>query len=269
MLPTPDRAAASRLAARPAIPRRPSVHPRRPRRAGPGPTCPAAFPTPTTPPARCSPCATSASVDDRARATPPPPASRWLLDLQNRDGGIPTFCRGWGNLPFDRSGADLTAHALHAWAAWRDRLPAGLRRRVDRRHRPAPSRYLASQQRADGAWVPLWFGNQAAADDENPTYGTARVLRGSARRCDDLLEGHGRQGWPPAASADLLAAPERRRRLGRGGAGARPRWRRRARRRLRWRRRRDTAEALGSRERPGLGACGFANGECRFADLVD
>src|SRR5262249_31093968 len=27
---------------------------------------------------------------------------RWLLDLQNRDGGIPTFCRGWGALPFDR-----------------------------------------------------------------------------------------------------------------------------------------------------------------------
>ena len=26
---------------------------------------------------------------------------RWLLDLQNRDGGMPTFCRGWGTLPFD------------------------------------------------------------------------------------------------------------------------------------------------------------------------
>ncbi len=31
----------------------------------------------------------------------------WLLALQNRDGGWPTFCRGWGVLPFDRSGADL------------------------------------------------------------------------------------------------------------------------------------------------------------------
>src|SRR6185503_15557139 len=30
---------------------------------------------------------------------------RWLADLQNGDGGIPTFCRGWTNLPFDRSGA--------------------------------------------------------------------------------------------------------------------------------------------------------------------
>ena len=38
----------------------------------------------------------------------------WLLNLQNRDGGWPTFCRGWGHLPFDRSGCDLTAHALRA-----------------------------------------------------------------------------------------------------------------------------------------------------------
>src|SRR5262249_56792584 len=36
---------------------------------------------------------------------------RWLLELQNRDGGMPTVCRGWGKLPFDRSGADLTAPA--------------------------------------------------------------------------------------------------------------------------------------------------------------
>ncbi len=38
----------------------------------------------------------------------------WLLDLQNRDGGWPTFCRGWGKLPFDQSAPDLTAHALRA-----------------------------------------------------------------------------------------------------------------------------------------------------------
>src|SRR5262249_49589540 len=33
--------------------------------------------------------------------------SDWLLEMQNHDGGVPTFCRGWGHLPFDRSGADL------------------------------------------------------------------------------------------------------------------------------------------------------------------
>jgi squalene-hopene/tetraprenyl-beta-curcumene cyclase len=42
---------------------------------------------------------------------------RWLLGLQNRDGGWPTFCRGWGKLPFDRSGSDLTAHVLRAFRA--------------------------------------------------------------------------------------------------------------------------------------------------------
>ena len=26
---------------------------------------------------------------------------QWLLDLMNRDGGIPTFCKGWGYLPFE------------------------------------------------------------------------------------------------------------------------------------------------------------------------
>src|SRR6185437_10348816 len=36
--------------------------------------------------------------------------------------------------------------------------------------------YLAREQRPDGSWLPLWFGNQHAPDDINPTYGTARVL---------------------------------------------------------------------------------------------
>jgi len=102
-------------------------------------------------------------------------AVRWLLDLQNRDGGIPTFCRGWSHLPFDRSGADLTAHALAAWTRWRDRLPESLRRRVDVATGRALG-YLADAQRPDGAWLPLWFGSEHAGDETNPTYGTARVV---------------------------------------------------------------------------------------------
>lgn len=102
-------------------------------------------------------------------------AVRWLLDLQNRDGGIPTFCRGWTNLPFDRSGPDLTAHALHAWSAWRDRLPPALARRVATAESRAIG-YLASHQQPGGSWRPLWFGNQHTTDEENPTYGTAKVL---------------------------------------------------------------------------------------------
>ena len=112
---------------------------------------------------------------------------RWLLDLQNRDGGIPTFCRGWGALPFDRSGTDLTAHAVRAWLAWRRDLSPPLQSRVDRALDRAID-YLADAQRADGAFVPLWFGNQHVSGEENPTYGTSRVLlalraaRGQTRR---------------------------------------------------------------------------------------
>ena len=34
----------------------------------------------------------------------------------------------------------------------------------------------SKHQRPDGSWLPLWFGNQHAPDDINPTYGTAKVL---------------------------------------------------------------------------------------------
>lgn len=100
----------------------------------------------------------------------------WLLDLQNRDGGIPTFCRGWGALPFDRSSPDLTAHALRAWRAWRGEMPKSVRGRIDRAA-SAALKFLLREQRPDGSWRPLWFGNQHRRDDEeNPTYGTAKVL---------------------------------------------------------------------------------------------
>jgi squalene-hopene/tetraprenyl-beta-curcumene cyclase len=93
----------------------------------------------------------------------------WVLGIQNSDGGFPTFCRGWGKLPFDRSGCDLTAHALRALAKTVDpglHVP----------HRDRALAYLARQQKPDGSWLPLWFGNQHALDDINPVYGTSRVL---------------------------------------------------------------------------------------------
>jgi len=107
----------------------------------------------------------------------------WLLRLQNGDGGWPTFCRGWGALPFDRSAPDLTAHAIRAFVAAlkyerelrdgtkREYFRHALERAIDRGFK-----YLAVTQRADGSWLPLWFGNQHGHNDENPTYGTARVL---------------------------------------------------------------------------------------------
>ena len=94
---------------------------------------------------------------------------RWLLGLQNTNGGWPTFCRGWGKLPFDRSGADLTAHAIRALHAWSDLVDT--QREIQR-----GLKYLAATQRSDGSWVPLWFGNQDHPREENPVYGTAKVL---------------------------------------------------------------------------------------------
>lgn len=110
-----------------------------------------------------------ALTDHAARGT------QWLLDLQNRDGGIPTFCRGWGTLPFDRSTPELTAHALQAWWLWEPLLPQALRTRVHHSTFQALA-YLKKVQRPDGSWIPLWFGNEHTHDEENPVYGTAQVV---------------------------------------------------------------------------------------------
>lgn len=104
---------------------------------------------------------------------------RWLIDLQNSDGGIPTFCRGWGALPFDRSSTDITAHALRAWRAWKDELPE-LKASIHSAMQKALL-FLFRAQRKDGSWLPLWFGNQWNPDDENPVYGTARVVAALAQ----------------------------------------------------------------------------------------
>jgi squalene-hopene/tetraprenyl-beta-curcumene cyclase len=103
--------------------------------------------------------------------------AEWLLRVQNRNGGVPTFCRGWGTLPFDRSTPEITAHVLRAWSAWHDRFDVELQRRVGSATERAVA-FLTRAQRRDGAWVPLWFGNEHAAEEENPTFGTARVLIG-------------------------------------------------------------------------------------------
>ena len=99
----------------------------------------------------------------------------WLAGLQNADGGIPTFCRGWGKLPFDRSSPELTAHALLAWSAWFGDLPEPLRDRIRTASHQAVA-YLEESQQPGGEWIPLWFGNQFAPNDHNPVYGTSRVL---------------------------------------------------------------------------------------------
>jgi squalene-hopene/tetraprenyl-beta-curcumene cyclase len=113
---------------------------------------------------------------------------RWLLGLQNPDGGWPTFCRGWGKLPFDRSGVDLTAHAIRALDAWKPVSPGPIGESIRRGFA-----FLERSQRGDGSWVPLWFGNQYQPHEENPVYGTSRVLL-AYRDLDELSSGPARRG---------------------------------------------------------------------------
>ena len=106
-------------------------------------------------------------IDDAARA-----GIHWLLKLQNRDRGWPTFCKGWGKLPFDRSGVDITAHVLRALLAWQSvfagsKIECAVRSGFD---------FLRKNQQNDGSWFALWFGNQDHNREENPFYGTAKVL---------------------------------------------------------------------------------------------
>jgi squalene cyclase len=145
-----------------------------------------------------------AILDRESRNT----AVGWLYGVQNRDGGFPTFCRGWGALPFDRSSPDITSHAVRAIVAFHNRgdwvegemigkdaivFTAVAPPLVDWQYEDRAGfpqehliplygavrrglAFLDSAQRPDGSWLPLWFGNQHAPDDINPTYGTAKVL---------------------------------------------------------------------------------------------
>ncbi len=101
---------------------------------------------------------------------------KWLIDLQNADNGIPTFCRGQTGLAFDKSCPDITAHAVSAAATWKADLPSQMRKQADI-FITRCLEYLASAQESNGSWIPLWFGNQHTPGKQNPVYGTSRVLR--------------------------------------------------------------------------------------------
>jgi len=103
---------------------------------------------------------------------------KWLIGLQNSDGGFPTFCKGWGKLPFDSSCADLTGHALLAFISTLDKLGSRLSVLMQNRIMESASKaagFLQKHQAPDGHWLPLWFGNQHTEGHRNPVYGTARV----------------------------------------------------------------------------------------------
>jgi squalene-hopene/tetraprenyl-beta-curcumene cyclase len=102
----------------------------------------------------------------------------WLIALQNSDGGIPTFSKGWGKLPFDASCPDITGHALLALTRTLHTLPTELMRPWVKKWDAAAKRmstYLLKNQKADGSWIPLWFGSQLTKTKENKIYGTSKV----------------------------------------------------------------------------------------------
>ncbi len=104
---------------------------------------------------------------------------KWLLQLQNNDGGFPTFSRGWGKLPFDQSCSDLTGHSILALSKTVYLLDDSLSKEQRKQIQKSAIRaiiYLERQQHSTGYWLPLWFGNQHTADHSNPVYGTARVV---------------------------------------------------------------------------------------------
>jgi len=104
---------------------------------------------------------------------------KWLLQLQNNDGGFPTFSRGWGKLPFDQSCLDLTGHSILALAKTAYFLGDSLGKEQRKQIQKSVVRaiiYLERQQHLTGYWLPLWFGNQYTTDHSNPVYGTARVV---------------------------------------------------------------------------------------------
>ena len=103
---------------------------------------------------------------------------QWLITLQNKDGGFPTFCKGWGRLPFDSSCADLTGHALLALTRSReildDKMTIDLKKAVEQCVARSFG-FLWKNQQDNGSWYPLWFGNQMSSENKNPVYGTAKV----------------------------------------------------------------------------------------------
>ncbi len=106
-------------------------------------------------------------------------ATRWLGELQNNDGGFPTFSRGWGKLPFDQSCSDLTGHSLLAISVvletYRDEMEKKDVCYLEKIFIGALG-YLWEKQSEKGSWLPLWFGNQLTGNHTNPVYGTARVV---------------------------------------------------------------------------------------------
>lgn len=118
----------------------------------------------------------------------------WLMGIQNNDGGFPTFCKGWGKLPFDASCPDITAHAIRAILEWQKEMDQAFSGKLEKSLSKA-IKYLKNTQKNDGSWLPLWFGNEKDTKHENPVYGTSLVVYGlccarnkGRANLDDMIE---------------------------------------------------------------------------------
>jgi squalene-hopene/tetraprenyl-beta-curcumene cyclase len=144
--------------------------------AGVGPVFRALFPTATTPRSDFGAYQTSAKEKVKSEVLT---GAKWLKELQNNDGGFPTFSRGWGKLPFDQSCADLTGHGLLAVSAVLEMYCNEMNKkdaRILESIFAGALKYLEKDQSENGSWLPLWFGNQLNDGHLNPVYGTARVV---------------------------------------------------------------------------------------------
>ncbi|MBP5480097.1 MAG: squalene--hopene cyclase [Bacteroidaceae bacterium] len=105
---------------------------------------------------------------------------KWLMQLQNNDGGMPTFCKGWGKLPFDRSTPDITAHAILAMGLWlpclEGQLKTDVQKSLDKMLAWMEDTIENDNGNEASGWVPLWFGDQDATDEKAPVYGTATAI---------------------------------------------------------------------------------------------
>lgn len=117
----------------------------------------------------------------------------WLLKLQNSDGGIPTFCKGWGKLPFDRSSPDISAHALMAFELWKPALPTPLLSKCEKSIERM-LKWMEKTRQKNGSWIPLWFGDQDANDELSPVYGTAVVVENLSASSHPLAMQHCNDG---------------------------------------------------------------------------
>ncbi len=153
----------------------------------------------------------------------------WLLEMQNGNGGWPTYFRNDGSQPLDSSGIDPTAAALRALAAWQQLWKTESRQELQPAQTSLSTRigsaigravqYLESQQCEDGRFIAQWFGNEHQQEEQNPVLGTAQVLAACADlgRLDSSLAQqaaawlvaaqHSDGGWgPPRAPVDHSGA---------------------------------------------------------------